>query len=131
MTHADGSSFYDRLGGDAFVSRFVDRFYALMDTLPEARATRAAHGPSLAEARQKLYEYLTGWLGGPPLFVERHGPVLLRRRHLPFAIGPMEVAGWLACFHSAWGELVDDAEISAKVVPQVEMMARHMQNRDG
>lgn len=123
-------TFYDRLGGDAFVTAFVERFYALMDTLPEARATRGAHGPSLADARQKLYEYLTGWLGGPNLFVERHGPVLLRRRHLPFSIGDAEVAGWLACFHTAWAEMVDDAEISAKIVPQVEMMARHMKNRD-
>lgn len=131
MTQTDGGeTLYVRLGGDAFVHRFVDRFYALMDTLPEAQATRAAHGLSLAEARQKLYEYLTGWLGGPPLFTDRHGPVLLRRRHLPFSIGDAEVAGWLACFHQAWRELVDDDAVSAKVLPQVEMMARHMKNRD-
>ena len=121
---------YERLGGDGFVTRFVARFYALMDSLPEARACRAAHGVDLAPARRKLHDYLTGWLGGPPLFVERHGPVMLRRRHLPFAIGADAVAGWLVCFNRAWSELVDDAEISATLLPQIEAMARHVRNRD-
>lgn len=119
---------YDRLGGDPWVRRFVARFYDLMETLPEAAPARAIHPDNLFDARQKLYEYLTGWLGGPPLFVSRHGAPMLRSRHLHAPIDDAEVAGWLACFHQAWRETVDDAEVTALIVPRIEALALHMKN---
>lgn len=90
---------YERMAGEAGIRRFTNRFYELMDTLPEAAACRAVHPPNLANAEQLLFEYLSGWLGGPPLYVERHGPPMLRRRHLRAAIGAEEIRGWLLCFH--------------------------------
>ena len=66
-TEEDSTSLYEAIGGEATIDRLVTRFYDLMDTLPEAKAARAIHGPSLDQSRQKLFEYLTGWLGGPPL----------------------------------------------------------------
>ncbi len=120
---------YERLGGEAWVRRFTSRFYELMDTLPQAAACRAIHPPSLAGSEEKLFLYLTGWLGGPPLFVARHGPPMLRRRHLHAPIAGPEIDGWLACFRQAWRETVDDAALTALVVPQVENLARHMRNQ--
>ena len=122
---------YQRLGGEAGVQRLVARFYALMDTLPEAAACRAIHPPSLANAEQKLFEYLTGWLGGPPLFTSKYGHPRLRSRHLHAPIDTPEVAGWLACFRQAWAECVTDAALTAAVMPQVEHLAQHMRNRGG
>lgn len=122
-------SLYDRIGGEAGVRRFTRRFYALMDILPEAAACRAVHPPSLAGSEEKLFLYLTGWLGGPPLYVARYGHPMLRRRHLHAAIDGPEVAGWLACFHRAWAETVDDPTLSAIVVPKIEALAQHMRNR--
>jgi hemoglobin len=126
---APAPSFYDRLGGEAAVRRLTGRFYALMDSLPEAAACRAIHPPSLAGSEEKLFEYLTGWLGGPPLFVEKRGPPMLRRRHFVAVIGPEERDGWLVCFRRAWAETMDDPEISALVLPQIEKLAHHMVNR--
>ncbi len=120
---------YARIGGEEGVRRLVQRFYQLMDELPEAAACRAIHPPSLAAAEQKLFEYLTGWLGGPPLFVEKHGPPMLRRRHLHAPIDTPEITGWLACFNRAWRETVADRGLDALVLPQVEGLARHMRNR--
>jgi len=126
-----GATPYDRIGGEAGVRRLTRRFYALMDTLPEAAAVRAIHPASLAGSEQKLFEYLTGWLGGPPLFVEKHGPPMLRRRHLPAPIGPAERDGWLLCFRRAVEETVEDEFFRTQVMPQVEALAMHMQNREG
>lgn len=123
-------SAYQRIGGEAGVRALVRRFYQLMDSLPEAAACRAIHPPSLAQAEEKLFEYLTGWFGGPPLFVDKYGPPMLRRRHLHAPIDTPEVAGWLACFHQAWRETVADPELGPLVLPQVEGLARHMRNRD-
>lgn len=120
---------YDRLGAEAGIRRFTHRFYALMDTLPEAAACCAVHPPKLANAEQRLFEYLSGWLGGPSLYIERHGRPMLRRRHMRAPIGVEEVRGWLLCFHRAWEEQVEDAALSQEVLPQVERRAYHMQNR--
>lgn len=124
-----GPSLYDRIGGEEGVRRFARRFYALMDEAPEAAACRAIHPPSLAGAEQKLFEYLSGWLGGPQLFVERHGAPMLRRRHMVAAIGPEETAGWLLCFRWALVDTVADEAVRAAILPQIEMLAHHMQNR--
>lgn len=121
-------SAYDRIGGAEGVRRLTRRFYALMDSLPEAAACRAVHPPSLERAEQRLFEYLSGWLGGPPLFVERHGAPMLRRRHFSARIGTAEVDGWLLCFLRAWKETVTDRALGEIVLPQVERLAHHMRN---
>ena len=103
----------------------------LMDTLPEAAACRAIHPRDLSASRQKLFEYLTGWLGGPPLFVERHGPPMLRARHLHARIGEDEIEGWLACFRLAWAQTLANPGVDEVVLPRVEALARHMRNQPG
>ncbi|MGK7862842.1 group II truncated hemoglobin [Falsiroseomonas sp. E2-1-a4] len=119
----------DRIGGEAGIRHFTRRFHALMDTLPEAGACRAVHPPNLANAEQRLFEYLSGWLGGPSLYIQRHGRPMLRRRHLRAPIGAEEVRGWLLCFHRAWDEQVKDPALSQDVLPQIDKLAHHMQNR--
>ena len=92
---------YTLLGGDARVRELVDRFYDLMDLEPAYAELRAAHGTTLDDARDKLYWFLSGWLGGPSLYIERFGHPRLRARHLPFAIGITERDQWVACMSQA------------------------------
>jgi hemoglobin len=120
---------YDRVGGEAGVRALTARFYGLMDTLPEAAACRAIHPPSLVESEQKLFEFLSGWLGGPPLFTPRRGPPMLRARHLHAPIGKAEIEGWLLCFTTAWAETVRDEALTEALMPKVEALAWHMGNR--
>jgi hemoglobin len=120
---------YDLIGGEPTLRRLTRRFYELMDELPEAAACRAIHKPSLAAAEQKLYEYLTGWLGGPPLFTDKYGHPMLRARHLPFAIGEAEIDGWLACFTRAWTETVPPGPVADVIFARVHDLARHMRNQ--
>ncbi|WP_293865065.1 group II truncated hemoglobin [uncultured Alsobacter sp.] len=125
----DSTTVYDLIGAEEGVRRLTRRFYALMDTLPEAKAARAIHPKSLADSEQKLFEFMTGWLGGPPLFIERRGPPMLRARHLQAPIGMDEIEGWLACFKLSWSELAVPDTITEAVMPKVEALARHMHNR--
>ena len=55
------------------------------------------HPSTLEGSRDKLFWFLSGWLGGPPLYEERFGHPRLRARHLPFAIGLRERDDWLVC----------------------------------
>ena len=99
------SSPYELLGGDARVRELVDRFYDLMELEPAYKELRAVHGRTLESAREKLYLFLSGWLGGPPLYTDRFGHPMLRARHLPFAIGALERDQWMACMKQAMEEI--------------------------
>jgi hemoglobin len=100
----DSPTPYEILGGDAKVRELVERFYDLMDLEPDYAQLRRVHGSSLASAREKLHLFLCGWLGGPPLYMDRFGHPMLRARHLPFAIGTQERDQWMACMVQAMEE---------------------------
>ena len=120
---------YAALGGEAMVRALVARFYVLMDILPEAAACRAVHPPSLLRAEEKLFEYLTGWLGGPPLYTEKYGHPRLRSRHFMAPIGAAEVEGWLLCFHQAWNEIVPPSPLANGILEKIDRLGWHMANR--
>jgi hemoglobin len=106
------SSLYELLGGEIGLRALVNRFYDLMDSSPEAETIRAFHARSLTQSRQKLFMFLSGWSGGPQLYVERFGHPRLRMRHMPFAIGPIERDQWLWCMNKA----LDESQIDPRVV---------------
>ncbi|QNP47890.1 group II truncated hemoglobin [Diaphorobacter aerolatus] len=95
---------FEWIGGEAKVQALVTRFYDLMDLEPVYKELRAAHGPALDDARQKLFWFLCGWLGGPDYYQERFGHPRLRMRHFPFAIGIQERDQWVACMNQAMEE---------------------------
>lgn len=92
---------YELLGGEDGLRKLSEAFYNAMDRLPEAATIRAMHGQSLDSIKQRLFEFLSGWLGGPPLFLERHGSVCITSSHSPFAIGAAERDQWLQCMDQA------------------------------
>jgi len=92
---------YQQLGGETRVRALVDRFYALLENEPRYAIVRRLYPADLTNARNKLYWYLSGWLGGPNLYIERFGHPMLRARHLPFSIGIAERDAWLACMGQA------------------------------
>jgi len=120
---------FDLIGGQDAVRRLVDRFSDLMDTLPEAAGIRAMHPPDLATSREKLYLFLTGWLGGPPVYVERYGHPMLRARHLPFPIASSERDQWLRCMDQALDEQEMPAMVRDFLKQRLAGVADHMRNR--
>ena len=117
------------LGGEQGVRRLTQRFYALMDTLPEAWTIRQLHPASLAGSERKLFEFLSGWLGGPDLYIRKHGHPRLRARHLPFPIASRERDEWMMCMRMACEEVVTDEALRAKLLEALAGLADHMRNR--
>ncbi len=120
---------YALLGGDPAVRALVDRFYDLMDLEPAYRELRAVHGSELTAARDKLYWFLSGWLGGPNHYIERFGHPRLRARHLPFAIGLTERNQWLACMGQAMTELQVPPSLRQRLNESFFQTADWMRNR--
>ena len=122
---------YDLAGGEAGVRALVRRFYELMDTLPEAYAIRKLHPADLSGSEEKLYMYLTGYLGGPQLYMEKHGHPRLRARHLPFPIGGNERDQWMLCMRQAMAECIPDERLRGGLDKALTDLADHMRNRAG
>ena len=111
-------SLYDLLGGepDALIQirEIVEAFYDVMDSDEKAKTIRQMHPEDLTSSREKLFMFLSGWTGGPQLYIERYGHPLLRRRHLPFKIGEEERDQWIYCMTKGLLNLkMDEVKIKA------------------
>ena len=126
---------FEQLGGVEGVRALVDRFYDLMDLEPEFAGLRALHPPTLEGSRDKLFWFLSGWLGGPNLYIERFGHPMLRARHLPYAIGVSERDQWITCMGLAMAELGPaggfSTEMQQRLLQSFANTADHMRNRAG
>lgn len=122
-------SHYEQLGEAPGVRALVDSFYDHMDSLPEAAGIRALHPRSLDDSRDKLFEFLSGWFGGPPLYVNKRGHPRMRARHLPFPIGDSERDQWLMCMDRALAQRVSDPMLRAVLAGAFTRMADHMRNQ--
>lgn len=120
---------YELLGGEEVLRRLVGRFYEVMDTLPEVKPLRDIHSPDLRDAEEKLFMFLSGWLGGPNLFVEKHGHPRLRARHMPFKIGKPERDQWMICMVHAFDDLQVQEPLRSELLHSLLNLADHMRNQ--
>ncbi|MES9987102.1 MAG: group II truncated hemoglobin [Candidatus Thiodiazotropha endolucinida] len=121
---------YERIGGEAAVRELVDRFYNLMDQQQEAKKIRDLHAKSLKISREKLFLFLSGWLGGPDIYVQKYGHPRLRARHLPFSIGIEERDQWIYCMRKALSAMDLDAKLQEELNQAFFRTADFMRNRD-
>ncbi len=128
---SDSATPFERLGGEAGVRQLVDRFYDLMGLEPAFTGIRALHPTDLHGSRDKLYWFLCGWLGGPPLYTDRFGHPMLRARHLPYAIGIAERDQWMACMMSAMQEQAVEPALAQRLTESFFGTADWMRNQGG
>ncbi|MBR0565585.1 group II truncated hemoglobin [Azoarcus sp. L1K30] len=122
---------YEALGGASALHQLVSRFYELMDTLPEAYAVRKIHPESLAGSTRSLFEFLSGWLGGPSLYIAKKGHPRLRMRHAPYVVDQRMRDEWMLCMTQALTEQVIDADLRDGLNHIFSQMADHLINTDG
>jgi hemoglobin len=120
---------YQRIGGAGKVRELVHRFYQIMDELPETYGIRKMHAEELQNSEDKLFKFLSGWMGGPQLFVQEYGHPMLRRRHMPFAISVSERDQWLTCMNKALQEVVEDEGLRQELKTAFAGVADHMRNQ--
>jgi len=120
---------YSMLGGAGVVRRLCERFYEIMDSDPAVASLRAMHPADLSGSREKLFMFLSGWLGGPGLYAEAHGHPRLRMRHLPFAVDETARDQWMDCMRQAVSELLVEDELKAKLLEAFYRTADVMRNQ--
>ena len=132
---SDKRTFFELLGGEENgtqnIRLLVETFYDIMDSDPKAKPIRDMHQLDLTSAREKLFMFLTGWTGGPQLYIERYGHPMLRKRHLPFAIGESARDQWMYCMIKAMHQLEYDEALMKKLANQFYGVADFMRNQQG
>ena len=104
---------YYLLGGEQAIRNLCDTFYTVMDSLPETQTIRAMHGKDLSKISQRLFEYLSSWLGGPDLYVKNYGSMCITQAHAPYSIGEAERDQWLLCMNETLGRISASDEVKA------------------
>lgn len=120
---------YQLVGGEAMVRHIADRFYDIMESAPEAAGIRALHADDLSAVRERLFEFLSGWLGGPPLYFQRPDHKCIMSAHRPFAIGPAERDEWMMCMRRALEECGVPAEMRTLLDAAFLRLAEAFRNR--
>lgn len=126
---SEGATFYEVIGGEPVLRQLVTRFYEVMDTEPKAAGIRAMHQSDLSDAREKLFLFLSGWMGGPPLYVEKYGHPMLRARHLPFPIAGSERDQWVYCMVRAMHDVGIEEEVMIQLGNALWGVADFMRNQ--
>lgn len=122
---------YDLIGGEVKVRELIARFYDLMDEDPDYYGIRKLHPQSLDGSRQKLFMFLMGWLGGPPLYEQTYGHPRLRARHMHVGIGMAERDQWMACMTRAMDDMGVETRLRNRLVASFMKTADFMRNREG
>lgn len=121
---------FEELGGSEKVAELVAHFYHIMDTDPHAKAVRAVHEESLEQAASKLRDFLTGWLGGPSIYIEKYGHPRMRMRHMKFPIGMIERNEWLYCMSRAMDAMNIQGQLRQQMWGAFQALAEQIRNRD-
>ncbi|WP_413584743.1 group II truncated hemoglobin [Bdellovibrio sp. HCB274] len=120
---------YELIGGEPVLRKICQRFYEIMATLPEARGVLEMHPENLRGSEEKLFMFLSGWLGGPNLFQERFGHPRLRMRHFPFKIGKSERDQWMLCMVHAFEDVGIQEPMRSELLHSLLNLADHMRNQ--
>ena len=125
----DGETPFVEIGGLDNVRMLVDQFYDIIEE--ESPALREMLPPNTAGSRLKLYEFLSGWLGGPQLYQEKRGHPRLRMRHFPFSIGDAEAKEWMRCMEKAMRQRDLPQQLQTFLTERLLESALHLRNQPG
>jgi hemoglobin len=117
--------------GDEGIRELTRTFYDIMDSDPDFAELRAMHAPDLSAMKEKLAEYLIGWMGGPPLYAEKHGSVCMTEPHAAYWIGPTQRDQWLACMQRALDSIGANDELHEMLRVPLFRIADAVRNRAG
>ncbi|WP_257349133.1 globin [Pseudalkalibacillus decolorationis] len=125
MTNPNGTNPFDVFGGRETIERLVEAFYPKVQAHPDLAPI---FPDDLTETMRKQKQFLTQFLGGPPLYSQEHGHPMLRARHMPFKITPQRAEAWLSCMKSAIDEIELDSSMKEQLLSRLTMTAYHMVN---
>ncbi len=113
--------------GEKKLSMLVEAFYNRVANHPDLSPI---FPDDLTETARKQKQFLTQYLGGPPLYTKEHGHPMLRARHLPFPITETRAKAWLNCMDEAMDEVELEGPVREDLFRRLVLTAHHMVNTE-
>jgi len=120
---------YEIIGGEKGARAISNRFYDIMESDEYAKPLYDMHPLPLDRIRQVFFEFLSGWLGGPNLFTEKHGQPMLRKRHMPFTVDKALREQWMYCMNKTLDIEIDNPLLREGLKQSFSQLATHMINQ--
>lgn len=125
----DQISLYEMFGGEEKLKLLVSEFYKIMDTNPNYKTLREMHPEDLSSSEEKLFMFLSGWMGGPQLYITKYGHPRLRARHMPFSITQKDSKEWVNCMTEAIEKVSQGSEMKNFLTSEFDRIASFMVNK--
>jgi hemoglobin len=122
----DADTPYLEIGGEHGVRSLAETFYDVIEE--DSPLLRDMLPANTANTRKKLFMYLSGWLGGPPLYEEKYGHPRLRMRHMPFPIDETAATEWMRCMDKAMARSEISEPLRTFLDSRFGPLADHMRN---
>jgi hemoglobin len=114
--------------GEPGIARMVSAFYR---RVPQDSVLGPMYPPQeLAEAEERLRDYLVYRLGGPQRYIEQRGHPRLRARHARFPINQEARDRWMQLMRDAMSETELPAEAARFLQSFFESMSTFLINHD-
>ena len=123
-----GDSSYRAAGELPGLTKLVDSFYDFMEVLPEAKVIRSMHQSDLTESRKKLTYFLSGWLGGPKLYSQNFGSIIIPSAHKHLPIGYEEMEAWILCIQKAVEQQPYEESFRVYLIEQLRVPAERIRD---
>lgn len=123
-------SLYELIGGESGVLKLVTVFYDIIETHPEAYKLHVLHlrGSGIAHSRVEQFNFLSAFLGGPKLYIEKHGHANVRTMHEHVAINDEAKDIWLNCMSLAIDDLGLEVTTKQKLMVNFRVIAERLVN---
>ena len=115
---------YTRIGPKR-LKAIVDRFY---DLVFEESEIAHLFNADKSLIRDKQYQFLTQFLGGPQIYTASYGHPKMRMRHAPHRIDKAAMEEWLRCMKISINENVEDSDLATVLYECFPKVAAHMVN---
>jgi len=122
---------FDRIGGRAAVASLVGRFYDRMDGNPAYRDLRAIHADDLDPMRERLTDFLIGWMGGPRDWFDRNPGACIMSAHAAMpGIDRRTAEQWIGCMEEAMEDVAArDPALARALLDSMRSMSLSMAKR--
>jgi hemoglobin len=123
---------YDRVGGEDGLRTLVETFYDIIEFEPEGRGLYILHlrGHGVAHSRIEQFNFLSGFLGGPRLYVEKYGHSDVREMHVHVEIDAEARDAWLNCMSIAIDRVGLPADVKRDLMVNFTRVAFQLKNKD-
>lgn len=117
---------FQAVGGKEGLHALVTDFFYFMSTEAAFKRLYDMHPADTELSIDKLYRFLTGWMGSDKLYSQKYGSIQLPRAHMHLDVIDADKKAWLDCMAMAMDKQGIDPELKDYLLIQLAVPAERI-----